>query len=111
MTKHHLENVPIFWTSYTTQWPCVVSASNELSYYTHCIFCNVDFSIGGGNDVRQHVDSNKHKANRQCQKQIITIKMQYIVRTQVYFLHNKSQLKTLKMALRILKAMTLGAQL
>ena len=44
----------IFQTSYTTQWPCVVPASNELSCYAPCIFCDEDASIGrgGGNEVR-----------------------------------------------------------
>ena len=82
-TSKHDEALPkkcahtqIFWTSYTTQWPCVVPAWSKLSCYAHSIVCDEDFSIGhgGGNDVRRHVELNKHKANRQRWKK----NLQYI---------------------------------
>ena len=62
----------IYRTAFTTQWPCIVPASNGLSCYAHCTFCDEDFSIGhgGGNDIRRHVESNKHKANGQRRKKI-----------------------------------------
>ena len=65
----------IYRTAYTTQWPCIVPASNGSSCYAHCTFCDEDFSIGhgGGNDIRRHVESNKHKANGQHRKQNFAI--------------------------------------
>ena len=64
-TSKHDEALPrkraqmqICQTLYAMQWPCVVPASNELSCYAHCIFCDEDFSTGhgGGNDVHRHVE-------------------------------------------------------
>ena len=87
-TSKHDEALPrkrartqIFRTLYTTQWLCIVPASNELSRYAHCIFCDEDFFIGhgGGNDIRRHVESNKHKANGQRRKQIFAITKFFVI--------------------------------
>ena len=32
----------IYRTAYTTQWPCIVPASNGSSCYAHCTFCDED---------------------------------------------------------------------